>query len=103
MHTNRHRIKENEETGFQTNKQDKPPDADPNETEVYDLPAREAKTLKMFTEIRITHEHENFNKENTKNYQTQTMMLKSYQRSAQEEFTEETTSKPEDISQEIIQ
>lgn len=63
MCTNRHRIKENEEAEFQTNKREKSPDADPNETEVYDLPAREAKILKMFTEIRIMHEHENFSKE----------------------------------------
>lgn len=65
------RIKQDEEEGkCISNKQDKSPEGDPNEMEMYCLPDREFKItiIKMLTKVRRTmhRESKNFNKEITK-------------------------------------
>ena len=68
---------------FHIKEQDKSPETDPNEMNVYYLPDRESKNIvfKMFTEGKRTmHEQsENFNTEieDIKNYQTEVMELKN--------------------------
>ena len=67
------RIKQDEEEGkCISNKQDKSPEGDPNEMEMYCLPDREFKItiIKMLTKVRRTmhRESKNFNKEITKTY-----------------------------------
>ena len=68
---------------FQTKEQEKSPETDPSEIEIYGLPDREFKItiIKMLTKVRRTtyRESKTFNKEieNIKKYQTEITNLKN--------------------------